>query len=217
MAVQFYDYLYQNVGSGRKFYSSLEGEIVLDLYTDIGNELAAANLPPLQEPNPTPVAADDWARIVTCYAFLKIASGLDTLPFVSSPETRYRIGNYSMQVGKQVVVLPDDTIRTIPHYAEPIFIIYAETAIKPFRFIQIKDYDVSVPDEITFADDPNPPTAAEFYYLTSFYFGSNALDNGYGMALNLVEGITAELVVYYTWGSLQLSNAGTVPKIIFPY
>lgn len=217
MAVTFFDYLYQNTGMGRRVYSGLENQITIDLYTDIGDDLFAASIPPLQNPNPSPIPADDWARVFTCYSFLRVTSSLDGSPFYATPEPRYKVGNYSYICGRDIIVNEDETIQDFPYYSSPEYVLYDRTYLKPSRFVQIKAYNADIADLVNFDDPPPSPTASEFYYLTSFYFGSNALDNGYEVALNINPGYTCSLVVYYTWGTLQLSGTGSVPKIIFPY
>ena len=213
----YYDYQYQNTGMGKRAYIDLTGEITIDVYRDIGDELQAANIPPLQNPNPEPIPADDWARVVTCYPFFRVFEGLADKPFVSSPETRYRIGSWSLMVGNDVSVNSENEVVTFPYFSKPEFIVYERNQLRPFRFVLNKEYLASIPDEISY-DPPVPPNVpAQFFYLTSFYFGSNALENGYGVALNIAEGYLCDFMYYYTWGTLQLSSDTAIPKIIFPF
>jgi len=216
MPVQFYDSEYQNTGTGKRVYTNLTGNVVLDVYKDLGDDLLASGVQPQQYP-PGDNPAEDWARVFTCYPFLRVTAGIDEAPFLDVPETRYKIGSYSMQVGREVIVNEDDSITTIPYYAAPTFITYERNCLRPFRFAQIKEYLSAVADTIDYEIAGITPAPAEFYYLTSFYFGSNALENGYGIALNIDNRFTVDYIIYYVWGTLQLSGTGTIPKIIFPY
>lgn len=216
MSVLFYDYEYQNTGMGKLVYSNLSGEITLNIYEEIGDDLLASGVAPQQYP-PGGNPADDWARIITCYPFLKVVSGLEEMPFVSSPETRYKIGNYSLQTGNEVVINEDNTVTKYPYFAYPEFLLYERSQLRPFRFVQLKEYLADVPDEISPEEYVGGALPAQFYYMTSFYFGSNALENGYGMALNLTDPIVCELVIYYTWGTLQLSANPPAQGVIFPF
>lgn len=217
MGLLYYEWQYQNGGMGKRAYSTLLGQFYLDVYRDIGDDLYNANHPPLQEPNPSPVPADDWARVVTVYPFAKITGGIDTAPFISVPETRYKVGSYSYLVGKEVITNEDGTVTTYPFYSEPRYLYYERQVLEPFRFVILKQYLEGIPDEIVYDEPPGAGTPSNFYYLTSFYFGSNAFQNGYGFNMNLYEGFYLDVVFYYTWGTLQLPIDPDRPTIIFPF
>lgn len=197
-------------------YPFLSNEITIDVHQAVGVELAQAGIAPQQYP-PGDNPADDWARVVTCYPFLRIVEGLDKLPFTSFPELRYRLGNYSFMTGRDVIINEDGTVTTFPYFAHPEFLLYERSQLRPFRFTLLKDFLDDVPDEISYDVDGLPALPAQFFYMTSFYFGSNALENGYGLALNLVQDIVADLAIYYTWGTLQLSDSPPAQKVIFPF
>lgn len=216
MTVQWYDSEYQNTGSGVLPFVNLSGQITIDTYQQIGDDLLASGVAPQDFP-PGGNPAADWVRVITCYPFVRITSGLESMPFISAPEPRYKVGSYSYLVGKDVVVNEDGTVTTYPYYSKPEYLIYERNYIKPFRFAQIKQYLSVVPDAVFYDVSDITPNPAAYFYLTSFYFGSNALDNGYGISLHLAEGLTADLVINYTWGSLQLDISPTVPTIIFAF
>lgn len=217
MTLQFYDWQYQNTGFGRLNYQVLSGQLELEVFTDATSDLQAADVPPLNEPNPDPVPSPQWARVITFYPFIKITSGESGQPFFSTPEARYKFGNYSYVIGTELVILPDEETIRYPYYSQPEFIIYERMALTPFRCTCLNDDPEIIPNDVFQDPDLGSPTPANPWYLTSFYFGSNALNNGYRIALNLSDGVTADLSVSYAYGTLQITPDGTHPDIVFPY
>jgi len=217
MTLQFYEWQFQNTGFGRLNYQQLSGQLELDVFTDTVNDLLVANVPPLNNPNPEPIPSPEWARVMTFYPFLKITSGETGQPFFSTPETRYKFGNYSYVVGNELVVLPDETIIRYSYYSQPEFIIYERMTLPPFRCTCINDDPLRIPNDVSQDPDLASAQAANIWYLTSFYFGSNALNNGYKIALNLANDVIADLSVSYVYGTLQITPDGVHSDIVFPY
>lgn len=217
MALQYYDYLFQGSGIGQLFYPSLSGSILLDIFTDLKNDIISSGKIPLAEPNPDPVELTDYALICYCAPFIKITSSLEGIPFYSAPEARYKFGTYTYTGGYEVNVDSEGNITSFPYDSDYKYIFYERQFLDRFNFNIVNSQ--TSPQDLAISDAAltDPPQAVQvILYAQSFASGaSTSYANSIGVNLN--PGVTADLVVYYGYGSNDISPSDPVDVIVFPW
>ena len=207
----YYDVNYQNVGVSSTLYVSLEGEFEINLYEDIRAAFNAAAIFPLNDYRNPSALETNYAIYVTVNPLLKIQSGLNNVPFGSTPEARYKIGSYAYIKGWEIIPLEDDTFQSIPYESEPTFLNYERSALKAGYFI----FDPDVPfqealrvetDSASSGATPVIPRIASPYYSGSF-----ALSYCAGISLNLNPGILADVVISYQYAIISAVNDPVYP------
>lgn len=217
MPLQYYDYLFQQSGIGQLFYPELSGQLLLDVFTDIKNDVIGGGFIPLAEPNPDPVPLDKYALLCYCTPFLKITSPLNPVPFSSAPEPRYRLGTYTYTGGYQVNIDSEGIITSFPFDSDYRFIIYERQFLDRFTFNIVNSQNS--PENLAISDSElttPPEPALVILYAQSFSSGGST-SYANSIAINLNPGVTADLVVYYAYGANDISTSEPVDTVVYPW
>lgn len=138
---------------------------------------------------------------------LKITSSVESLPFISTPEPRYKFGSYSYGTFQEVSVDSEGGVTTFPFSKEPDYLIYERQQLKQC-FVPIPYPDPIDQDyEVIFTSPTEDITSKAFTSRSSNQVNTDSALQGGTMFLNLMPGITADLAVFYEGRLLVTPNS----------
>lgn len=213
----YYDVNYQNVGVSNLSYSSLSGELELNLYQDLKSAFNGNGIFPLDDYRNPSALASGYSLYFTVNPLLKIQSGLSSVPFGSTPEARYKIGSYSYIKGYEIVILEDETFQAFPYESEPVFINYERNALKPGYLIVSPGVDYQQAMQIDLTGGSSGTTPCIPRIASPYYSGSFALSYCGGISLNLNEGIIADMVISYQYSVITAENDPTYGDYFYTF
>jgi len=154
----------------------------------------------------------DVALVVRLRAFLKIKNFGSAYPFTSTPEVRYKIGTYVPFPGYEVIITEFGT-EVYPYQDTPQFLLYERQSLPEFRaFIPLAVID-ALDYSVTMAASSTIDLNANIHDATQDFFSFQGLPTLIGFDINLNDGITADLEVYYTWFTYPFSSSEARTKV----
>jgi len=213
----YYDVNYQNVAIGNLVYPSLSGELEINLYEDFRTFFNGNGIFPLDDYRNPSVVATNYCLYCSVNPILKIQSGLETVPFGSTPEARYKVGSYAYIKGYEVIVNEDETFVAFPYESEPTFINYERNALQPGYFIVDPDvpYQQALNVDLTGGTSGNTPSIPRI--VSPYYSGSFALSYCGGISLNLNENLIADMIISFQYSTITAVNDPVYPDYFYIY
>lgn len=190
-------------GSGTVWFNGITGGIPIIAHQLIANDYVDADID---------TGTFNVALIARWHLFVKF-SGLPALkPFTSTPEVRYKLGTYVPFAGYNLDTSPEGDVLT-PYNCEPEFLIYDQqrtpTAFCLLNPLSATDVDYT----IVFGDYPliyadcalrDPWISQETYQGLPLHIGAN---------LNFTDGVTANIMMFYTFVTSYISGSETRPIV----
>lgn len=202
--VLFYDVNYQRTGVSTTTYPDITGTTRIDLYEDLRQIFLAREIFPLDDYRNPSATYSNYGLYYVVSPMLKVTSGLETAPFVSYPEPRYRVGSYSYIKGYEVIEPPDEPPIYRPYNSEPVYLHYQHSALAAGYLIvdPANPFSSALKVDLTgggVGSIPSLPVIVNPYYSGAFvseYCG--------GITINLSPGLTADLFVSYQYSVVDL-------------
>lgn len=185
----------RTAGYGKIIYEALVDSVEISLYADIYADIE-------------PVLADiGFSNIIVCmqiFPTVLITGGILDVQSLATPEIRYKFGSYSGIKGYIVVVDNEGNLTSTPVPTEPSYLIYPLQALNTYRLILPYPDPTVLNYEISF--DPTGATDNDIFIgdVRLFQPGYNENEGVSGLFLNLNPPVTATMVVYYTFKTINI-------------
>lgn len=193
-------------GIGKIFYPDFTGIIPFYFFNTLLNDFVDSGIS---------VSVDKYILCYRVTPAIKIIADLETLPFIKVPETRYKFGNYAYVPGFEQEVI-GETITNYEIAEFPEYIIYPRQFLQT-RWTSIQYNTVDFDPYLVFWDEPTEATlnvdvksAPDFFY----HFG-----NGTGVSslvVNLERNVTAQMVLFYWFDIINISNTDLRDLVSYP-
>lgn len=140
-------------------------------------------------------------------AYLNVITDLSNFPFYSFPEPRYKLGSYGFTSLQTIQTDVEGNVQAFPISRHPEYIVYAQQELGEFS-INLTYPTPTVTDyEIAFI---SPTENLVNEVIVGRFRNSTTLPNyppANGIYLNLVEGIQAEMSIYYEGVTAPIPNS----------
>jgi len=192
-----------SAGSGKVFFDDISGGVPIVAHQLITNDINAAGLPP---------SSFYRTRVARFRTFMKVTDFGGAKPFTSTPEVRYKLGTY-VPVGGYEIIVTEEGIQTFPYQEEPGYLIYERQALPEYMVHVIPTAPGDDNYAVTMADSlpVNYNVSLKDPRIDSQSFRS--LPQAVGLDINLNDGVTVDLEMYYTFVTIFTSSSETRPKI----
>jgi len=185
----------RTAGYGKIIYEALIDSVEISLYADIYADIE-------------PFLADiGFSNVIVCmqiFPTVLITGGILEVQSFGTPEARYKFGSYSGIKGYIVVVDSEGNITSTPVPMEPSYLIYPLQALNTYRLILPYPDPTVLNYEISF--DPTGATDSDIFIgdVRLFQPGYNENEGISGLFINLSPPVTANMVVYYTFKTINI-------------